>query len=56
MAVCRRIPALREVVQAAAFLVVESTAMELVCLQMKFETSITLPLKLVVLAIFSKKL
>lgn len=32
MAGCQRIPAHREVVQAAAFLEVEGTAMELVCL------------------------
>lgn len=56
MAGYQRIPALKEVMQAAAFLEVEATAMELVCLQMKFETSITLLVKLLLLAIFTKKL
>lgn len=54
MAGCQRIPALREVVQAAAFLEVEATAVELVCLQMKLETSITFSIKLLALAVFSK--
>lgn len=38
----QRIPDLREGVLAAAFLEVEAAVMELACLQMKFETSITL--------------